>query len=479
MIRCSRRGFLKHAAAGGVVATFAISGTKASGRVLGANDRIRIAMAGFNGRGRAHLKCYAEMKDVEIAYLVDVDSRLFPAGTTLVQKAAGNTPQCAQDLRKVLEDKNLDAVSIATPNHTHSLLAIWCCQAGKDVYVEKPCSHNIFEGRKLVEASRKYDRIVQVGTQRRADPKWQKLIADLHKGKYGKLLISYGYASKPRPSIGFADPEQPPKELDYNLWLGPAAHQPYRKNLVPYNWHWVWEFGNGEIGNQGVHQLDVAGWAMPAGATPKSVISLGGRFGYKDQGETPNTQLTVIDFGDMKLFFEDRGLVTGKTAKVTNEFYTDEGVVKDGMFFRKGKQEGEPIEDMPDRNPGPVEKLHFRNFIDCMRSRKRDQLTAEILNGHRAALLAHLANTSYRLGEDVAFDKDTKAFAGDRTFHDSFEDMKQHLVDAAKLDLTGSKYRLGRLLHFDAQAERYVGDEEANKMLSRSYRAPFVVPEQV
>jgi hypothetical protein len=304
-------------------------------------------------------------------------------------------------------------------------------------------------------------------------------VADIHSGKYGKLLISYGYASKPRGSIGFADPEQPPKELDYDLWLGPAAVQPYRKNLVPYNWHWVWEFGNGEIGNQGVHQLDVARWAMPADATPKSVISLGGRFGYEDQGQTPNTQLTVIDFGDMKLFFEDRGLVTGKTSKVANEFYTDEGVVKDGKFFRKGKQEGEPIEDMPDRDPGPVEKLHFRSFIDCMRSRKRDELTAEILQGHRSAMLAHMANTSYRLGQDVPFNKETKTLAGDKLFLESFESMKQHLVDVAKLDLTGSTYRLGRQLQFDAQAERYVGDEEANKMLGRAYRAPFVVPDQV
>lgn len=476
----NRRSFLKRAAVGSfVAATFTITGTKASGRVLGANDRVRVAVVGVNGRGQAHLGSYFAMKDkVEVAYIVDIDTRLHARNIKSVQDRAGNTPTCVQDLRKALEDKDLDVVSIATPNHWHALQSIWACQAGKDVYVEKPCSHNVFEGRKLVEAARKYDRIVQQGSQSRSDGNWIKTIAAIRSGKYGKLEIAYGYASKPRGSIGFKDPKEPPKELDYDLWVGPAPMQPYRENLVPYNWHWVWDFGNGEIGNQGVHQMDIARWAMPDGAVPQTVISLGGRFGYKDQGQTPNTQLTIFDFGGPKLFFEDRGLVNNETTKVTDEFYLEGGTIKDGKFFAKGKNEGEPLENAPAGFPNSQQQ-HFQNFIDCVRSRKREDLHAEILEGHLSASLCHLGNISYRLGTDVPFNQETKAFGDDKAAYEAFESMKHHLADAAKLKLEESTYRLGRKLTYDAKAEQFVGDDEANKLLTRAYRAPYVVPDKV
>ena len=479
MSHYSRRDFLKHTAAGGLAAaTFTIAGTKASGRVLGANDRIRVAVAGINSRGTAHLAAYCSMKpNVEVAYLVDPDTRLHVPRTKSVEERTGDRPQCVQDLRQILDDKNLDAVSIASPNHTHSLLSIWACQAGKDVYVEKPLSHNVFEGRKLVEAARKYDRIVQQGSQSRSDPNWINQVAAVRGGKYGKLLIAYGYASKPRGSIGFKQPKAPPKELDFDIWLGPAPQQPYHENLVHYKWHWFWDFGNGEIGNQGVHQMDIARWAMPEGAVPQSVISLGGRFGYSDQGQTPNTQLTIIDFGDAKIFFEDRGLVNGKTRKVTNEFYMEDGLIKNGMFFAKGKDEGEPLPGMGSGND--CVKAHFANFIDCVRSRKREDLNAESLDGHLSSALCHLGNVSYRLGDDVPFNKKTNAFGDDKAAFKSFESMKEHLVDAAKLKLEDSTYRLGRGLTYDAKAEQFVGDDEANKLLTRPYRRPYVVPEQV
>ena len=255
--------------------------------------------------------------------------------------------------------------------------------------------------------------------------------------------------------------------------------QPFRTNLVHYNWHWTWDFGNGEIGNMGSHELDVCRWAMPVGAVPKSVVSLGGRFGYEDQGQTPNTQLTMIDFGEVKLLHEVRGLVGKNQWKITNEFYTDEGVVRDGKFFAKGKSDGVPIENAPP--PGAPEQgpRHMQNFIDCVRSRKREDLHAEILEGHRSTLLAHLGNISYRLGEDVPFDRLTKTFDGDKMFRESFEDMKRHLADAGRLELANSTCRLGRTLSFDAQAEKFVGAPDANQLLSRPYRGPFVVPEQV
>jgi predicted dehydrogenase len=474
-----RRTFLKRAAASGIAAAFAISGTKASGRVLGANDRVRIAVAGINGRGQAHITAYGEMRDVEIVWLVDPDSRLFASRTAAVQKLAGNTPQCVQDFRRVLDDKTLDAVSIVTPDHWHALLAVWACQAGKDVHVEKPCSHNIVEGRRIVEAARRYDRIVQHGTQRRSDPEWIRLTADVRSGKYGRLLRAYVYTYRPRESIGVSNPQQPPAELDYNLWIGPAPTHPYRTNLVHYEWHWIWDFGSGEIGNLGTHQMDLARWAMPAGAAPRSVVSLGGRYGYQDQGQTPNTQLTAYDFGDLKLLCEQRGLVDRKAVKVTVEFYTDQGVVKEGKFFPKGAREGEPIEGAPVGGFADLGRLHFRNFIDCIRSRSREQLNGEILEGHRSALLAHLGNISYRLGEEVSFDQQPKAFGGDKPAGDAFDDMKRHLADDAGLELTGTVYRLGRTLRFDAQTEKFVGDAEADQMLARPYQGPFVVPERV
>ncbi len=345
MSRHNRRSFLKRAAGAGIAAALTISGTKASGRVLGANDRVRIAVAGINGRGLAHITAYGEMRDVEIAWLVDPDSRLFASRTAAVKKLAGNTPECVQDFRRALDDKTLDAVSIVTPDHWHALLTIWACQAGKDVHVEKPCSHNIVEGRKIVEAARKYDRIVQHGTQRRSEPGWIRLTRDVRNGRFGRLLRAYVYTYRPRESIGVRNPQQPPAELDYNLWIGPAPVHPYRTNLVHYEWHWIWDFGSGEIGNLGTHQMDLARWARPAGAAPRSAVSLGGRFGYQDQGQTPNTQLTAYDFGEIKLFCEQRGLVGSKAVKVTVEFHTDQGVVKDGKFFPTGQRQGEPIKD--------------------------------------------------------------------------------------------------------------------------------------
>ncbi len=480
MSRQTRRTFLKRAAASaGVCATFTIAGTKASGQVIGANDTIRLGVAGINGRGRSHMGEFGSQDGVQITYLIDPDSRLFESRSESVKKRGGNTPTCVQDIRKALEDKDLDAVSIASCNHWHALLAIWSCQAGKDVYVEKPCSHNVFEGRKLVEAAAKYNCIVQHGTQQRSDANRQKSIAAVGSGKFGKLLISYGYASKPRGSIGFKQPEAPPAELDFNVWLGPAPEQPYHGNIVHYNWHWFWDFGNGEIGNQGVHQMDVARWAVEAatGQTlPKSVISLGGRFGYEDQGQTPNTQLSIFDFGEAKLFFEDYGLARGDNKRVDNEFYMEDGVIRGGKFYPNGSDKGESLDDVEYTcHPGG----NFGNFINCVRSRKQEELNAPIDQGHLGAACCHLANTSYRLGELVPFNKKAAALGDDKDTVEAFETMKDHLGRQTEMNLEESQYRLGRKLTFDPKTEKYIGDPEANEFLTRPYRAPFVVPENV
>ncbi|MCA9414883.1 MAG: Gfo/Idh/MocA family oxidoreductase [Candidatus Omnitrophica bacterium] len=476
MTQQSRRKFIKTTAA---ASTFMIAGTKVTGPVFGANDRVRICIAGIHGRGRAHMQNFGPMDGVEIAYLADPDSRLFDDRSKMVEDINGHKPKCVQDVRKALEDKDLDVLTIAAPNHWHSLLGIWGCQAGKDVYVEKPCSHNLYEGRKLVEAARRYDRVVQHGTQRRSSNEWDQMVQAAASGKYGKLTVSYGYASKPRGSIGFAEYKEPPKELDFDMWLGPAEKQAYHENLVHYNWHWFWDFGNGEIGNQGVHQMDVARWAVTAATGkvgPESVISMGGRYGYKDQGQTPNTQLTVYDFGDVKMIFEDYGLVNNEQKMVTNEFYTTDGVIKDGKFFAKGKSEGEPIEKFESTlHGGDI----FHNFIDCVRNHTPQNLDADVLEGHLSALHCHLGNISYRLGDQAAFSKAPDSFSGDSDSSAAFEKMKEQLSGAIDKDLSGMDYRLGRHLKYDAKNEKIVGDEVADGMLAPPSRPAYRVPETV
>src|SRR5262249_26654878 len=276
MKKVSRRSFLKTAAAAGAaLPLITIAGTKASGRVLGANDVIRVGVAGIHGQGNAHIDQYLELKNVQVTHLIDPDRSLFESRAKKIRQKGGNEPTRVQDIRRALEDKNLDAVSIAAPNHWHSLLAIWSTQAGKEGYAAKPMSTYAPDGRRCIEAAKKYGRMLQHGTQQRSDTRRASEIAAVQSGKYGKLLVSKGYCCKPRWSIGHKPITQPPSELDFNLWLGPAPEQSYHANLVHYNWHWFWDFGNGDIGNQGVHEIDVARWAIPRATLPTKVWSLG------------------------------------------------------------------------------------------------------------------------------------------------------------------------------------------------------------
>jgi predicted dehydrogenase len=476
MSRINRRSFLKSSSV--VAAGFTIAGTKASGRVLGANDTIRVGVAGLNGRGSEHVDQFSQMKGVQITYLIDPDKRTWDRRVDTVKKRGGNTPTTVQDVRKALDDKELDALSIATPNHWHSLMTIWACQAGKDVYVEKPCSHNIHEGRMAVETARKHDRIVQHGTQGRSESGWARIAELVQSGKYGKLLISRALCYKRRDSIGTKPDTEPPAELDYSLWLGPAQRRPFNGNYVHYNWHWFWDFGNGDIGNQGVHQMDVARWMIPGATLPKTAFSLGGRFGYTDQGETPNTQVAVMDFGGPMLVFEVRGLPTDRYhgQAVGNILHLEEGTIVGNRFFpRGGADKGEPLPEVAARR-GPG-KGHFENFIEGVRSRKREDLNADILEAHLSSALCHLANISYRLGEAVPFDSRSKAFGDNKDVYETFERMEEHLSQGNGIKLDGKEYQLGRKLTLDG--ESFAGDEEANRLLTRSYRPPFVVPDRV
>jgi predicted dehydrogenase len=490
----SRRQFInRSAAAVGIGAGFAIGGTKSSGRIVGANETVHVAVAGLNGRGQAHVSEFLKLSGVEITHLVDPDTRTFPGRLDQIAKRGGHSPATVQDIRRVLDDKTVDAVSVATPNHWHALITIWACQAGKDVYVEKPCSHNVHEGRIAVEAARKYNRIVQHGTQSRSSRDWARAVAAIQSGQLGKLLVSRALCYKPRGSIGVKPVSSPPERLAFDLWLGPAPSQPYHANLVHYNWHWFWDFGNGDIGNQGVHQMDIARWLIPGSSAsgqgvsatfPKTVLSLGGRFGYTDQGQTANTQISVMDFGDTQLIFEVRGLNSSAFhgEKVGNIAHLEEGVIVGGgpvRFYPKGKTTPVPLHSVIGThiNRGPGEG-HFGNFIAAVRSRKSEDLNADILEGHHSATLCHLANISYRIGQDAPFSKPAKAFGDDKDAFETLARMEEHLKGNG-VAIDQLSYRLGRKLTFDAGTESFIGDNEANQLLTRPYRTPFVVPDRM
>ena len=464
----NRRKFLSKSS---ILAGFAISGTKSSGNILGANERINVAVCGIKSRGSSHIGGHGRQKNVCISHLVDPDSRLFEGRSKFVSNKFKNSPECIQDVRKVLDNKDVDVISIATPNHWHSLMSIWACQAGKDVYVEKPLSHNLFEGRKLVEAAKKYKRIVQHGTQNRSLSKWSDLANEIASGKNGRLEVALGTCHKRRDSIGFKDTKKPPSELDFDVWTGPAQKEAFHDNLVHYNWHWFWNYGNGDIGNQGVHQMDIARWMIPGAVWPKSIFCVGGRFGYKDQGETANTQLAIFDYGESLLVFDVRGLSGESNMGVSNQVYFNKNENQKNTASHGIKGIKDPL-----ASRGKVDI--FENFIEAVRSRKEDHLDAHVYEGHVSSGLCHLANISYRLGEKSSFSKEKNAFGENKQAYEYFERMQDHLKENG-LKLEETEYIVGRNLKFDSKSESIIGDKEANDLLTRNYRSPYIVPEKV
>ena len=482
MDRITRRRFLEQslwtaAAFAGAGMAQEAQAARASGRRISPNERIQIACIGVNGRGKDHISGYLSRKDVDIVAICDVDESAVRRGLDMVEKGGKKRPQGVEDIRKLLEDKNLDAVSIATPNHWHALGAIWAMQAGKDVYVEKPVSHNVSEGRRMVEAARKYGRICQTGTQIRSTKGSREAIEFIHSGGIGKVFLARGLCYKRRDSIGRKPDSAPPSGVNYDLWLGPSPSRPFSANRFHYNWHWHWNTGNGDLGNQGIHQMDVARWALQKSALPSTVVGLGGRFGYIDDGETPNTELALFDYGDSHLLFEVRGLKTSpmRGAMVGNIVYGMNGYVaftgydKATAFDYNGKV----IREFSGGGD------HYGNFLAAMRSRKHTDLTADIEEGHLSSALCHLGNISYRLGSLTPFSA-KKGFGDIREASETFESMEEHLL-ANGLNLEQTQYRLGPLLTLDPRTERFVGPMAAvaNTYLTREYRKPFVVPEKV
>lgn len=478
MSNISRRDFVKGSIA--AMATITLAGTKSSGRVLGANETIRIGVAGLNGRGGAHVGAYAPMPNVQIAYLVDPDTRTYDRRIQQLPRDYAR-PRTVQDVRRALEDRNVDAISIATPNHWHALMTIWAAQAGKHVYVEKPCSHNVHEGRIAVGMARRHNVIVQHGTQSRSEGDWANTIAAIKSGRYGKLLVSRALCYKLRGTIGNQPNADAPREIDFNLWLGPAQRTAFHTNLVHYKWHWFWAFGNGDIGNQGVHQMDIARWAIQDATLPRSVVSVGGRFGYRDQGETPNTQVTLMDFGETKLIFEVRGLSSANYygQGVGNIFHLEEGIIAGHRFLPRngfGSSEAIPAQNVQAR-PGAN---HFANFIAAVRSGRRADLNADIEEGHYSSALCHLANISYRLGSNAAFNPRTRAFGENREAVETLMRMEDHLTGAPhSLRLADNQLKVGPRLEVQARTENFNGNADANRLLTREYREGFVVPERV
>jgi predicted dehydrogenase len=440
------------------------------------SDPIRVAVIGVRGRGQDHLREYARMNDVIVATVCDCDLNVVPRALKIVTDAGKPEPKVVQDLRRVMDDPRIDAVSIATPNHWHALAALWAMQAGKDAYVEKPVSHNVHEGRMLVETARRYRRICQPGTQIRSNPGAQEAIRYVHEGKIGKVTVARGLCYKPRGSIGKMSPGPVPLGVNYNLWVGPAPMFPYQENKFHYNWHWLWATGNGDLGNQGIHQMDVARWGLKEARLPRSVVGFGGRLGYEDDGETPNTHVAVLDYGDSQLIFETRGLQTNDYmgARIGNVFHGTDGVVV--LTSYAGGAAFDPSGKLVTTFTGGGD--HFRNFIDAVRSRKAEELNGGIEEGHFSSALCHLGNISYFLGEPVTFGTRPRVFEKNEAALETLQRFEQHLAENG-VDPKQARYRLGRALKVDARKESFEKDREANALLSREYWPPFVVPAKV
>jgi predicted dehydrogenase len=428
MSTISRRSFFQGAA-------LAASAT----RVVGANDRIHVGLVGIGGRGRAHLGYYTKIEDAQITGLCDVNQEARERAQARLASAGSAKAKEYNDMRDMFADANVDAVSIATPNHWHALATIWACQAGKDVYVEKPASYNVYEGWRMVEVARQTKRMVQVGSQSRSSPTTAKAMQLLRDGVIGEVYLSKGLCFKRRKSIGKTPVEPVPPGVDWDKFLGPAPMRPYTKNRFAYNWHWFWDTGNGDIGNQGVHQMDVCRWGLGEVKMPKSVVSTGGKYIYDDDQETPNTQMATFDYGDGEIMFEVRGLLTGPEgaasikpgSTVGNLFLGSDGWMWLGGGFQVFKGEAnEKVMDERSQGGGDTAVLHMKNFLAACRSRDYKTLTAEVEIGVISAALCHLANISYRVGRKLTWDDASKSF---------------------------------------------VNDSEANKLLTRDYRRPYVV----
>jgi predicted dehydrogenase len=415
-----RRAFLASSAVASLTAL------TAAGAAEKPNDRIILAVMGVRGRGRGIISGFSSMEDVEIRYLCEVDDNVVPGALKSIHARHKTTPRIEKDIRRVLDDKEVTAIAIAAPDHWHALATVWGCQATKDVYVEKPVSHNILEGRRMVEAARKYNRVVQAGTQRRSGEDFHAAAEFIRSGKLGRVAFARTWINGGRPTIGHKPDGPVPAGVDYNLWLGPAPERPFNPNRFHYEWHWFWDYGTGELGNNGVHSLDVVRMVLGLDA-PARVTSGGGINFYDDDRETPDTQVAVFDFPGTTVTWEQRIWSKDRTDDEGITLFGENGTL---VFDRKGWHVRGGVEAAHKR--APFELPHLRNFLECVRSRKRPNADIEEL--HKSTRLCHLGNIAYRLGRTVRFNSST---------------------------------------------ETILGDPDANRLLGRTYRKGFAVPDTV
>jgi predicted dehydrogenase len=497
MPRIDRRSFLTTTT---LAATAAALSPRSWAQTIGANSEVRVAVIGLNGRGRNHLNSLRAVPGARIVALCDVDTAVLDRTAAALEKD-GIVVRKFTDLRVLLEDRDIDAVTIATPNHWHALAAIWVVQAGKDVLVEKPVSHNLWEGRQLVAAAAKYNRVMQAGTQVRSGAGLQEAVQWVRAGNLGKIITARGFCYKRRKSIGLSTgPTPPPATVNYDLWLGPAPEEAPHRLRFHYDWHWFNAYGNGDVGNQGIHQMDVARWFLGDPGLPRHALSIAGRLGYEDDGETPNTQIVVHDYAEAPLIFEVRGLPATydpKEGEMGVIGADAAGALASTMDRYRGVAIGNVIEceggslvtseyfkaTAHDRDGKVVREFAgtdrlVQNFIDVVRSRKTADLYGQIEQGHLSSALCHLGEISHALGAATPPEETRERIKGDAVLSEAYGRMVEHLA-ANRIDLTKTPGVLGAALAVDAKNERITGAnaEAANALLTRKYRAPYVVPQ--
>jgi predicted dehydrogenase len=455
-------------------------------RIRGANNDIRLAIVGLRKKGKEHLYIFPKIPGVRIVALCDADTQFLDVEERKF-KDRGEKVARYVDYRKLLDDKGIDAVVIVTPDHWHALMTVWACQAGKDVYVEKPLSHNIWEGRKMVEAARKYGRIVQTGSQDRSDVGEIAAVEYIREGNLGPIKLARAISYGLRESIGRVNGPQPiPGSLDYDLFRGPASLVPLMRKELHYDWHWFWDTGTGEVGNLGAHNVDESRWITGQKEVAPRAVTIAGRVGMHDDGETPNTQLTFFDYDPVPIIYEVRGLRRRRGLRAREHYRgTSFGMVIDceGGYFAGGRGGGWVYDNDGKRIkqfPGDGGIGHQANFIEALRSRKVSDLRADVLEGHVTATLCHMANISYRLGRKQPPKEIAAAVAGNDVLAEAFERCLKHL-GANKVDLEREPLTIGPALEFDKKSEQFVGEfsDMANMYLRRNYREPFVVPDKV